>query len=550
MGYGGRTRVGMGKIKENIKKEIKYYKLDYLLIVGFIFLIINGLVPIYLKSQGMLTFSKQYKQDCNIASIVLLGLWITITFFTIRERHYYRLTGRNYTKDHRTYGWSYYQLTEYFSDSEPHLLDTSSFPQKDWKEASGLIFGYSDDRLITLPSNTEGNIAVFGPPGSGKTSGIAIPNAISFEGSVLAVDVKGDIYNYVSQHSDRKILRFCPDHPDALHVSCHFDPFNNINQMSIADRKLFIENMAIILIPDENSSDGNYFSSRARKYFQGITHLLLYNDPNTSFPDVIHAILNGDPFTWVKKAITSPCIEAKELLSSFRGNSTRNVSGVYDALTTSIIQFSNPILNELLSKSSNEITMQHLDDGYDITLQISQQHLKSYSQLFTLILQSFSTAFKSRPDSSTGVKNRPILMLLDEFPQLTFSYSLINENLSTLRSKSIICMLIQQNISQLDQKYGSSASKALIGNCSYQIILGSNEAQSSRIYADMFGTKKCLKVNYSKPTIGQKTETRSIQEAREPVFNPTDFGDLPASNSMILYFKGKYLKCSKINCYK
>nr|WP_288662809.1 type IV secretory system conjugative DNA transfer family protein [uncultured Anaerostipes sp.] len=540
----------MGKIKEKIIKEMKYYKLDHLLIVGFIFLIINRLIPIYLKSQGMITFSQQYKQDCNIASIVLFGLWIAITFFTIRERHYYRLTGRNYTKDHRTYDWSYYQLTNYFSDSEPHLLDTSSFPQKDWKETYGLIFGYYDDRLITLPSNTEGNIAVFGPPGSGKTSGIAIPNAISFDGSVLAVDVKGDIYNYVSQHSDRKILRFCPDHPDALHVSCHFDPFNNIDRMSIADRKLFIENMAIILIPDENSSDGNYFSSRARKYFQGITHLLLYDNPDTSFPDVIHAILNGDPFTWVKKAIASHCIESKELLSSFYGNNAKNVSGVYDALTTAIIQFSNPVLDELLSKSSNSITMQHLDDGYDIYLQIEQQHLKTYAQLFTLILQSFSTAFVTRPDSSTGVKNRPILMLLDEFPQLTFSYSLINENLSTLRSKSIICMLIQQNMSQLEHKYGEIGAKALVGNCNYQVILGSNDIKSSKTYSDTFGTKKCLRVNYSKPTIGQKNETKSIQESREPVFNPTDFGDLPASNSTILYFNGKYLKCSKINCYK
>ena len=540
----------MGKIKENIIKEMKYYRLDYLLIVGFIFLIINGLVPIYLKSQGMITFSHQYKQDCNIASIVLLGLWITIAFLTIRERHYYRLTGRNYTKDHRTYDWSYYQLTDYFSDSEPHLLDTSSFPQKDWKEASGLIFGYSDDRLITLPSNTEGNIAVFGPPGSGKTSGIGIPNAISFEGSVLAVDVKGDIYNYVSQHSNRKILRFCPDHPDALHVSCHFDPFNNINQMSIADRKLFIENMAIILIPDENSSDGNYFSSRARKYFQGITHLLLYNNPDTSFPDVIHAILQGNPVMWVKKAMTSQCIEAKELLSSFRQNNIKNISGVYDHLCSSAVKFSNPILDELLSKNDHSLSIKELDNQSDIYLQIDQNHLKTYAPLFTLILQYFTNSFVSRPDSSTGVKNRPILMLLDEFPQLTFSYSLINENLSTLRSKSIICMLIQQNMSQLEQKYGEIGAKALVGNCNFWEILGSNDIKSSKTYSDTFGTKKCLRVNYSKPTVGQKTETKSIQEAREPVFNPTDFGDLPASNSMILYFKGKYLKCSKINCYK
>lgn len=536
------------RMQENIIKQIKYYKIHYLLILAIIFMMINVFIPIYLKNQGMIPWTRQYKQDCNLASMILFLLWIIIAFFTIRDRQYYKITGRSFINDSRHYGWSYNKLTEYFSDAEPHKLDVSNFPTIDWKKTAGLIFGYHDNHLITFPSNTEGNIAIFGPPGSGKTSGIGIPNALQFEGSVLAVDIKGDIYNYCK--NTRKILRFCPDHPDAIHVSSHFDPFDKINQLSITDRKLFLENMAQILIQDDkNSSDGNYFTSRARKYFQGITHLMLYNDPNTSFPDVIHTILRGNPFTWVKEAIASSCIESKELLSSFYGNNEKNISGVYDALTTAVLQFSNPVLDELLCKSSNSISMKNLENGYDIYLQIDQNHLKSYAPLFTLILQTFSTAFVSRPDTSTGANNRPILMLLDEFPQLTFSYEMINENLSTLRSKSIICMLIQQNMSQLEHKYGETGAKALIGNCNYQIILGSNDIKSAKGYSDMFGTKKSLKASYSKPLSRNQTESKTIQESREPVFYPTDFGDLPATNHMIIYAKGKYIKCSKINCY-
>lgn len=539
----------MVNIKEKIIKELKFYKIQRLLIIGGILLIINALVPVYLKSQGMISWTNSYKQTCSFISWLLFSLWIFIAFISIRDQHYYRLTGRNFVIDRKNYGWSYAKLADYFKDSEPHKFDVSNFVKKDWKDCKGLIFGYSDEKLINLPSDTEGNIATFGPPGSGKTSGIGIPNALKFEGSVLAVDIKGDIYNFCK--NDRKILRFCPDHPDALHVSCRFDPFNNLDKMSVADKKLFLENMALVLIEDDKgSSDGNYFTSRARKYFQGITHLMLYNNPNTSFPEVVHAILEGDPFTWVKKAISSPCTEAKELLSSFYGNNAKNVSGVYDALTSVIIKFSNPILDELLSKSDHSISMKELDDGYDVFLQIDQNHLKVYAPLFTLILQTFSTSFVSRIDSSTGIKNRPILMLLDEFPQLTFSYDMINENLSTLRSKSVICMLIQQNMSQLEHKYGEIGAKALIGNCNYQIILGSNDIKSSKAYSDTFGTRKCLRVSYSKPLGSKKAENRTVQESREPVFYPSEFGDLPSSNSMILYLKGKYLKCTKINCYK
>ncbi len=94
----------------------------------------------------------------------------------------------------------------------------------------------------------------FGPPGSGKTSGIAITNAITFQGSVLAIDIKGDLYNYVYRNSNRKIIRFAPDAEDALAISCHFNPLASLNTMTLTEQKLFLENMATILIPDEGAA--------------------------------------------------------------------------------------------------------------------------------------------------------------------------------------------------------------------------------------------------------------------------------------------------------
>ncbi len=71
-------------------------------------------------------------------------------------------------------------------------------------------------------------------------------------------------------------------------------------------------------------------------------------------------------------------------------------------------------------------------------------------------------------------------MLMDEFPQLTFSYKMINMNLSTLRSKSVICMIIQQNLSQLEYRYQPAGARSIIGNCGFQIILGSNDIESPK----------------------------------------------------------------------
>lgn len=539
----------MVKKKMSLWDTIKFYNIIPLLIFGIILYLARDLAATGLVKLGQIKErSFFYDWIPYLVNIALAALWIMISFVILRSKRYLYLTGRNYGYDARRYHpKTYSQLVDYFKDADPHKLDTTIFPEKRWQDANGLIFGRDKKRLIHIPSNSETNIAVFGPPGSFKTSGVAIINALKFKGSVLAIDIKGDIYNFCKKF--RKIIRFCPDSPDALTESWHFNPLAGISKMNITDKKLYIESMATVLIPEEGGADGNYFTSRARKYFQGIVHMLLYDNPKITFPEIVHAILTGNCFDWVLDAMKSECIEAKELLSPFHGNNEKNISGAYDNLCTALNPFSNPVLDELLTDNGKCISIKALEKGYDVYLQITQEHLEAYAPLFTLIVQSFSTAFTKRPDNSTpeGKKNRPILMLLDEFPALTYNYKMINSNLSTLRSKSIICMIIQQNMAQLEYKYQSTGARAIVGNCNYQLILGSNDPGSNKIYSDTFGTRKVLKVSSSESTSTQTTNGTSVQEAREPIYYPEDFGDL--DKDLIIYFKGKHCRCTKLNCY-
>lgn len=556
-----------------IKKLGLWYTIKYYGVIWYL----ASLIGILLTHRYIADYVKILVFDGNIARgfkgmyyaafpIILLIIWCTSLFSSIRSKTYKYLTGRSYGKDKSQYNRTYYELVDYFnySHAEPHKLDTDKFPimlKKDWRSVKGIIFGmYMNNinakkgNLIYIPSDSECNIGIYGPPGSGKTSGFAIINAMTFKGSTLVVDIKGDIYNYVSKHTKRRIIRFCPDHPKALKVSARFDPFAGLETLDDSEKKLFIKNMCIVLLPDEGGTDGNYFTMSARKMMQGIYYLLeeKYREEQVrlTFPAFVHEILEGNIINWVKKAVAGNNQRAKEYLASFFQNNEKNLTGAYDVICRSLINFSSPLLDELLSGGKNCISIDHLEKGYDIYLQISQEHLDAYAPLFTLIIQNFSTAFTKRPDSSTGKKNRPILMLLDEFPQLTFSYKMINSNLSTLRSKSIICCLIMQGYAQLTAKYGKDNANAILGNCYYQVILGSNDINASKEFSDKFGTKKILKRGNSLTSSKDKTYNVNVQEAEERVFPPEYFGDLHEHGKEIIYFKGKYVECNKINCYK
>lgn len=541
--------------KHGLKYVINYYKIiPFTVTALLLFLTHNYIVQVICTAMKIRQNSLFYPLYHIIIPLFLAFLWTFSFLMFCRCRRYHYLTRRSFISDTRKYGLTYKDLVEFFKDADPHRFDTSVFPEKSWHETTGIIFGRDGKKLISIPSNSECNCAIFGPPGTGKTSSIAIMSAMQFAGSVVAVDIKGDVYNYVSKHSDRKILRFCPDSPNALQDSCHFDPFANIKTMNATEQRLYIENMAAILIPDSTgTSDGNYFSSRGRKIFIGVTFLLLHeNDQHITFPDLVHAILQGNIFDWVKKAIDSDCQTSKEYLASFMGNSEKNVTSAYDALTTALVPFSNPVLDKLLSPKGETLSMEKLESGIDLYLQISQENLQTYAGLFTLIIQTLSTAFTKRPDTSTTstrANNRPILLLLDEFVQLTFPYQIINSNMSTLRSKSVICMIIMQNLSQLEYKYQPAGARALLGTCNYQIVLGSNDLRTSQEFSDIFGYRKTLKISTSTTTSTMTSTGQSVQESLEKVFPPEYFSDLPADKKMIIYFKGKYIECTKLNCY-
>ena len=111
-------------------------------------------------------------------------------------------------------------------------------------------------------------------------------------------------------------------------------------------------------------------------------------------------------------------------------------------------------------------------------------------------------------------------------------------------------MVIQQNLSQLEYRYQPAGTRSIIGNCNYQIILGSNDIESSETFSKLFGMKKVLKMGNTLTQAERPSAGYSSQETEVRVFPPEYFGDLSFNSKMILYYKGKYAELTKLNCYQ
>lgn len=475
-------------------------------------------------------------------------LWVYLYASFILQKYYNKKTyGRHYRKDHNKTKLDYFSLLSLYSkEAEPHKLDVKDYPIAKWRDIKGLPLVQVGKRCVYVPSDSQTNFTISGAPGCGKTQ-VAEACANTHKGSCVFVDLK--CVSHLNKPT-RKIKRFCPEDSNYKNTSVHFNPLRGIKQMPISQQKLALSEMANILIPDDNGSDGNFFNSRARKVFMGIIFLMMSDNEygeNITFPDIVHAILTGNMFDWVNKALNSNNNEALEQLASFYGSSEKNCAGIYDALCSALAPFSNEIFDFLLDDTGDQIGVDMLDEGYDLYIQIKQEHLTAMAPIVTLILNALMKDFMNRPDSASGISARNILVILDEFPQLTFPYDMANTYLSTLRSKNIQIMLIFQSIQQLRYKYKDGAN-ALIGNCNYHLIYKCHDPESRKSYSDLIGKRKVIDVSSNHPTGNQKNSgSKNISIRWEPVFQPEDFGDL--NNDVIVYFNGKYIRGNRITTF-
>lgn len=495
--------------------------------------------------------------------------WLLCLLSHIKNKHYAAVTGgRSYSKDAAKYKRSYGDLIDYFKDADPYRIPPEDLPTLSWETAEGVILGKLGSKLIHVPSGKDGkNYMIFGLPASGKTAGPIICTCLRFglhhpaskdnhqtDGSVFCIDIKGDIYK--ATHDYRKIKCLNLTDPQK---SCHFDPLAGIDKLTLDARCNYIENLGYNIIPPASGSDGKYFRDTAQDFWSGIALYMLDKDIHYSFPDIIKAVLEGNAVSWVKQVVADGPIESRQRLASKWGENEKNLSGGYSLLAQSCRNFASETLLDLLDNNSNAayISVQDLEDGCDVYLQVDQADLQNYAPLLSMIVQIFLTGLLSRDSNMHAGRSadgslRPIAMILDEFAQLsTLSYETVAAAYMTLRSRNVSIIAALQSRSSIAEMFQSeNACNALIDCVSTFAFLSIQEVTTRKWASDLIGTKKVLKIsNNLSLKNGGSNAGKSVTEAREPIIYPEEFGNLKdpstGKDQIIIYSQGKYIRGEK-----
>ena len=466
---------------------------------------------------------------------LLAIVFVAIVYLYERSTIYTDKThGRKYGPDHAKYKRSWAELVDYFKDADPYKINPETLPKEIWEQAEGVILGKVGPRLVKRSSAGVGNLASFGLPGSGKTKSQIAPTAARFAGSCLVFDIKGDILSK-TRHFRKKIKIFSPGNPEN---SCHFNPLYGIQEMSLSKRDKYIQKMAAIIIKEEPKDP--FFYRGARAFFSGIFLYTLSRNVGTSFPEIIKMIISGNAVDWVMEIRESACTEAQAYTNSFYGTNEKNVAGCYQHLCDAVRIYGLGDMAMLLDGKGDCISAAALEDGYDVYLEIPQDEIITLAPITNVIVENITTAFMKRPDNSSDIGNLPILIMLDEFPQLNFDLQSLLSGMQTLRSKDVSYFLAMQSVSSLSDRYGDDGFRQVIDACAYISVMSAQDPKSREYFQKLIGTKKILRVSNSE---NGNASSRSIQETREPIFQAEDFGNL--NGQVVIVANGKYIIADK-----
>jgi len=125
-----------------------------------------------------------------------------------------------------------------------------------------------------LRDNGPSHVLTFAPTRSGKGVGLVIPTMLSWEHSVVATDIKGELWaltaGWRQKYANNKVLRFEP--AAEAGISCHWNPLDEI-RLDTGNVVGDVQNLATLIVDPEGKGLKDHW---AKTSFALLTGLILH----------------------------------------------------------------------------------------------------------------------------------------------------------------------------------------------------------------------------------------------------------------------------------
>lgn len=410
----------------------------------------------------------------------------------------------------------------------------------------GIIVGRFAGMFLLLRGQL--SVLLSAPTRSGKGRGVVIPNLLNWPDSVVALDIKKELYDATAGY--RRV------HGQAVYAFAPFDEkarshrWNPLSAVRTSELHRVGDLLGIgqVFYPNDGSGTSSeaFFNDQARNLFLGLGLLLLESPelPRTIGEMLRQSSGKGRPLKQhltetieqrreQGKPLSAECVDALlRLLSS----SEATLSSIVATFNAPLTVFADAIVDA--ATSANDFKLEDVRrQRCSIYVCIPPHRLASARPLLLLfysLLVSLNTRQLPEQDSTLRYQ---CLLVNDEFTAMG-RVPIITASAAFLAGYNIRLLTVVQAMSQLDAVYGEKEARTFATNHGLQILFAPREQRDANEYSEMLGhfTEQATSRGRSSSLSGksQTTVSRNDSEQRRALLLPQEFKELGSERLVIL----------------
>jgi type IV secretion system protein VirD4 len=387
------------------------------------------------------------------------------------------------------------------------------------------------------------HVLVFAPTRSGKGVGLVVPTLLSWTGSAVIHDIKGENWTLTAGWRVRfsHCLRFDPT--DAR--SARYNPLFEVRRgaREVADA----QNIADILIdPEGVLTRRNHWEQASHALLVGaILHVLhfcpektlaavarLLSDPDQPFAKTLETMLTANHLGDDVAPLTHPVVAAaaRDLLNK----SEAERSGILSTAIGFLSLYRDPLVAGLTASSDWRIVdLLDATSPVSLYLVIPPSDLSRTRPLVRLILNQIGRRLTEQLPERT--QTRQLLLMLDEFPALG-RLDFFETALAFLAGYGVRAFLVAQSLHQIAKAYGENSS--ILDNCRIRVAFSTNDERTAKRISDALGTathqRAMRSYGGSRLAAWLPHVTESHQETGRALLTPGEIMQLSADEAVLL----------------
>lgn len=429
------------------------------------------------------------------------------------------------------------------------------------------------------------HVLVFAPTRSGKGVGLVIPTLLSWTGSAVIHDIKGENWQLTagwrSQFSHALLFN-----PTDARSAC-YNPLLEVRRGVHEVRD--VQNIADILVDPEGALEKrNHWEKTSHSLLVGIILHVLYaepektlarvahilSDPGQSFARTLRQMMETNHLGTAQAAKVHPVVAevARELLNK----SENERSGVLSTAMSFLGLYRDPTIARVTSTCDWRIAdLVSAKRPVSLYLVVPPSDISRTKPLIRLILNQIgrrlteeleptgnlhqrqsSAATQKWSLQNTGALARSknhkhkLLLMLDEFPALG-RLDFFESALAYMAGYGMRVFLIAQSLNQIEKAYG--VNNAILDNCHVRVAFAANDERTAKRISDSLGTatEQRAQRNYAghrlAPWLAHVMVSR--QETPRPLLTPGEVMQLPPTQALVMVAGSPPVRATKLRYF-